>query len=709
MVTAGYPGREPTQGTDMRSSRTPGVSLHRRILLLFLISIALPGLYLSYVGVRSSVQEQELQRGLLIQNVEKALAFEIDRIEARLEESEQQTAGTVFFALDRLSSARSDTADAPPHWVERIFVFDERLNLCNPRPFASEAPAGQEPAIREPLLQRKLQSAELLERRGDVVGAISTYQQLLAGTHSLRGTVTLNTYLARSAIAIGDQLAARRSYDAIIAADSTFRITQPIPYAAFAWLEVIDSHAKDGDGKMAVRRSLQFYRCLLNFYYHLSAEQFEYFSHRVHSSLISLAGRSIGDAETTSMLDSLEERERSLRTMLDRAEAIASWLHSQQRTLPVVPGPKPVSHQRIQMGEQSFPISLTMIEKPTGRHYWVALVIRPEEVRREFILPGLQSSDLASGFDLTLREQSSGSASGTELVRSRMHGMAEVYPSMEIAVFPKQTSTTHIFGVHMSFLSVGLGLLVVGIVLLGILLIYRDIRREAELSRMKSEFISNVSHELKTPISAIRMLADNLRESRVPQETRKQEYYQLIAREGARLSHLIDNILDFSRVEGKRKVFQFEKRDVTTIAVETVRQFTSLMDEHSQDIDFGSDEGLPEIMVDPDAVALALFNLLDNAVKYSEQGSVIGVRVRRHEGDLCIEVADHGVGIPIPDREKIFQKFYRVQRPDGKRVPGSGIGLTLVREVAEAHHGRVEVQSATGVGSTFRILLPIGG
>jgi signal transduction histidine kinase len=290
-----------------------------------------------------------------------------------------------------------------------------------------------------------------------------------------------------------------------------------------------------------------------------------------------------------------------------------------------------------------------------------------------------------------------------------MHKTLPLFPSTLVSVSAGQASTVEFLGVRTSFLSTAFGLLLVGVVIFGIFILYHDIRREEELSRMKSEFISNVSHELKTPIAAIRMLSDNLRQSRVDEETRKMEYYQLISKESARLSHLIDNILDFSRVEGKRKRFQLERHDVSTIVTETVHQFTSLMEEQSHTIETSFGETIPEVLVDSDGLALALFNLLDNAAKYSPKESQIDVRVYKNGGSVCIEVSDRGVGIPKEDREKIFEKFYRVERHDTRRIPGSGIGLTLVREVAEAHKGRVELRSEQGAGSTFTIMLPTGG
>jgi signal transduction histidine kinase len=691
------------------SNRLPSVSFHRRILLVFLISIALPGLYLSYVGLRSIVQEQELQRGLLVQNVERALEFEIDKIEQHFETTEESIAGKIVVSGVSPSPVLPGTASALQPWIEQAVVFDSHLNLRSPLPFSAEQPARRRPAIQEPALRDKIESAERLEVQGNRSAALSAYQQLLAEAHSLRSQIVLNTYVARCATAIGSRETARRAYEAIIESDSTFLIAQPIPYAAFAWLELIDELVKQGKLNDALQKSVLFHQLLLNKYYRLSLEQYDYFSHKLSSLRNTFGGARSPDANAWATWHALDEQEQSLFSALRQAERIGSWLQNQRRVLSIEHYASTISHHSLSVGERSVPLSLIRIDNPAGPRRWVVLVLRPKETQRRFLLSELQSWNLSDDFNITIRPDSFRSALATELASSAMRKTAPLFPSAVVAVSPGQTSSVTILGLRPPVLSVAFGVLVVGMVLLGILILYRDIRREEELSSMKSEFISNVSHELKTPIAAIRMLADNLRQSRVSDEPRKMEYYQLISKESARLSHLIDNILDFSRVEGKRKTFQLEKHDVSTIVTETVRQFKSLMDEQSHRIEMTLEGSLPEVMADSDALALALFNLLDNAAKYSEKESQIDVRVNRDGGFLCIEVTDHGVGIPKSDREKIFEKFYRVQGADGKKIPGSGIGLTLVREVAEAHHGRVELQSEQGVGSTFRIKLPIGG
>jgi signal transduction histidine kinase len=691
------------------SLRKPFVSVHRRILLVFLISIALPGAYLGYLGLRSILQEQELQQGLLVQNVGRALQFEIDRIEQRLEESEEKIARdlVVSTALHKPSGGIIGTTQ--PAWIERALIFDSRLSLRRPLPFSTESPPTNKAATEEPSLQNKIESATRLEIQGNQAAALAAYRLLLPEAQSLRSKVVLNTYIARSAAATGNHDVGRRAYEAIVRADSTFLVSHPIPYAAFAWLEIADNLLKQGNVSKALEESLQFYQRLLDFYYRFSSEQYSYLSHRLHAQVDTCAKALNANNGIRATMRRLEEEERLLTTTLSQAEAIGAWLHAQRRVLSAQDYVGTVSHHSLPIGDRSLSLSLILVDKPSGPRDWAVLVLRPEEVQREFILPALQSGDLADGFNISIRPDSSLGASPAQLASSPMHKTAPLLPAAVVSVSGRRTSAIRVFGVQISLLSLGFGIFVVGIVLLGIFIIYRDIRREEELSKMKSDFISNVSHELKTPIAAIRMLADNLRQSRVEEEPRKMEYYQLISKESARLSHLIDNILDFSRVEGQRKRFQFEPCDVSAVVNETVRQFRSLMDDQSQKIETTHHENLPEVIADPDAIALALFNLLDNAAKYSAKGSRIDVGVSSDGGFVCIDVSDHGVGIPREEQAKIFEKFYRVQRTDGRKIPGSGIGLTLVREIAEAHKGQVELVSEPGAGSTFRIKLPIGG
>jgi signal transduction histidine kinase len=249
------------------------------------------------------------------------------------------------------------------------------------------------------------------------------------------------------------------------------------------------------------------------------------------------------------------------------------------------------------------------------------------------------------------------------------------------------------------------GLLLV-VIVVGLVATYRMVRREAETARLKAEFVANVSHDLKTPLSLVRVFAETLEMGRVTDEATRQEYYRVISHESERLSRLIENVLDFSRIEGGRRTYDLVPVSVEPLVRDTVESFAYVLGQQGFKVDVSVQPDLPDVPMDVDAVTQALANLIDNAIKYSEKRRVLTVDASLRDGGVALTVEDEGIGIPFEEQPRIFDKFYRVGRSETQGRRGSGVGLALVRHVAEAHGGRVSVDSRPGKGSRFTLWLP---
>jgi two-component system, OmpR family, phosphate regulon sensor histidine kinase PhoR len=258
----------------------------------------------------------------------------------------------------------------------------------------------------------------------------------------------------------------------------------------------------------------------------------------------------------------------------------------------------------------------------------------------------------------------------------------------------------------MDFVLIGAALIVI---LSGLAILALGIRRERRMNELKSDFISNVSHELKTPLSIISMFGELLALGRVKSPQQGTEYAEIIWRESVRLARLIDNVLDFAKIERGVDVYEFTEGDVGEVVERALELSQHRLAKAEMTIETDLDHDLPRVKLDPNAFTLAVLNLVDNAIKYAGEGKKIAVSLH-HEGDrVALRVRDWGPGIEPDEHARIFERFYRARAVRLKPIRGSGIGLALVEHIAIAHGGGVTVESTPGQGATFTIWLPARG
>ncbi len=251
-----------------------------------------------------------------------------------------------------------------------------------------------------------------------------------------------------------------------------------------------------------------------------------------------------------------------------------------------------------------------------------------------------------------------------------------------------------------------IGLLTI-VLILGVWIVYRNIKKEVEIAQIKSDFVSNVSHELRTPLSLISMFSETLEMDRIKTEEKKKEYYSIISQEANRLGKIVNSILNFSKMEAGKRQYNFVESYLNDVAENVYRSYKFHLEQKGFTFNIIKDETIPIIKIDEEAVSEAIVNLVDNAVKYSDKEKTITIRTGMENNYAFVEVEDKGIGIPEKDQKKVFEKFFRVSAGNVHNVKGSGLGLSIVKYIVDAHKGKIELFSEVNKGSKFRLLFPL--
>jgi signal transduction histidine kinase len=251
----------------------------------------------------------------------------------------------------------------------------------------------------------------------------------------------------------------------------------------------------------------------------------------------------------------------------------------------------------------------------------------------------------------------------------------------------------------------GIGLfLFLGTMVLGLYLLIQDVNREKRINKLRADFVSNVTHELKTPLTSIHMFAEALHMEKNKLDARQKKYTHIIVKESEKLKRTINNILEFSKKENNKLTFKLEKLNLTNIVNETLKEMDYFLEINKMDVHLNIEKNL-YANVYAEGIKQALSNLISNAIKYSSSNKKLNIHLYKTVSEIFIEVEDFGIGIPKDKLEHIFEKFYRINSNKNETASGTGLGLTVTKDIIEEQHGKLLVESTWGKGSKFTIIL----
>jgi signal transduction histidine kinase len=665
---------------------------HRRVVSLYLLAIVGPTLALLFLGLQSVRRQRQAVNSLTASN----LRLSGERLAAELERRVNQLAETCLRDNEILRIHGSAEAPIASEEQRRLRLLLEGIEkrhpiadqlfviradaLRYPIPRAPEArPLEEDLALERSVSGRRFETLfaeaerlEILERR--LREALVSYRNCSELPVADRLKAVAVARVARCARKLGDRPAAEAAYGRLVERYGDLSDGFHRPYALVAGLELYD--LKTGRGEDDRDRLAALQAGLGEGRWELSADQADYFLAQLRERAPQLPepDRQKGYLRRLELARALQERFRADPSLRD------GEIHSLAFTYKA--RPHQVYYSRVA------PEGLVGLDVDLA---WVETRVLPQ---------ASADAGLRGGHIVRVAQRGSG---GTGVLHAGIP-FQTLFPFWELSLAAAPARPAGSSPGRDVVIFAGSTVLVLSVLALGVLLLLRDVSRETHLNRLRSDFVSGVSHELKTPLTLIRLYTETLLDEEQFRPEERKGFYQIILRESERLTHLIERALDFGRVERREKQYQLEKGDLAPFIVQTVQVYGEYLKRRGFTVETSLAASLPTVAFDPDAVAQAVVNLLDNAAKYSGESKFVGVRLLAEDSAAVFEVEDRGIGIPADEREKIFQQFYRSGARSGKG--GYGLGLFLVKHIMDAHGGRVEVQSEVGRGSRFRLVFP---
>lgn len=701
------------------SNMETSILRRRKILLHFFLGIGLPSLllgYLAFRGIQNDIALLEKERlnehNKIAQQIAESINAKISAVEgafldsiANLETPQWDSA--VLRSLEQLKGEHL--------LVEEIFLFEnaERIQL----PLAKLlflAGGSTESLPAQPLPSALLDGQQYEFQQKHYQEALSSYQQVFAQvSNDLVKTEALHA-IARVQKKSNLFPDAIKSYKAIAQDYGDIRLGNGMPSGLVAQLELGDLFRAIDDTGSAVETFIRLYRELIHGRWTLEKSQYEFFTQQIEESVDEIFSQDEAMLSHRSLFKTLKSEQERQKGITERL------LTFQENAAPNLLARVPrkmentgnvLRRYTLDIGGHTYLVSILGEREGNGKQVagmW-GLLLNSEQLKTHLLQPVIRQQASPENIGWIIRDRD-----GVEILKSDISAPAPMttrtnfignFPPWSLEFYQQnpplfETLLTSRRGIYLYMF-----ILLAGILIFGLTLTIRIVSHEIELGKMKSDFVSTVSHEFKSPLTSIRQLSEMLQTGRVPSEERRQRYYDVLLEQSERLSLLIDNILDFAKMEEGKKEFEFRTVEMGPLLEELVSTIQQQVRHEGFTVEAKFDNSLPSIQADRTAIIQAITNLIDNGIKYSAGAKKVCVRGFTENQYLIIAVQDFGVGIKPEEIDKVFERFYRGGDELTRTVKGSGLGLTLVKQIVQAHHGTVHVESEPGRGSTFSIRL----
>lgn len=697
------------------------VKQKKKLLVVFFITIFLPSVSLSIFGIKA-LRNEKFRLEKQIENEQLQIVKSIKgKIETKLTDIGEQ--------LKNMASYPSFRQKDYPVIKELLKGLLEKDSLAgivfllyrNAEPLFPLFQSGFEENVgisvvaNDNSLQKQIKDAEDAEYiRNDYSGAVSIYNDAFLKSNNRSAKARLLNSVARNLMKSSKFSEAGDVFTSIINDYSGERTESGLPLELHAKLQKTECYSKLGDKSSSISNDLNVFEDLLTDRWILNENQFKTYASIVSERLTGLLSDNTGKStENKSKFELYKERYQYKtelwQTINNIKSNIVPELSNYLQTNPFTSSPFKLSKR---IGNEDYLISAVIIP---GQNQQDKAGILAAKLNNRYLQNNILDNSIKE-----VQPPENTSLFITSLSGDSIRGFKNNTPDAITTTIlfddnfpPWRLEVTYVGRKGLGEISIFSNfyfwtiITLIIILVFGTALIVRIVAREMEILKIKSDFVSSVSHEFKTPLTSMKALTERLEKGKVTQPAKMKQYISIISHDIDRLIRLVGNILNFANIEEGKKVYKKEETDIAIWLKEVINNYKKESIESGVSISAEIEDDLPVLFIDKDAMTQAIFNLLDNAVKFSLGEKMVRVTVEKNENLIIIKVKDKGIGIENDEKDKIFEKFYRGNSAVKYYIKGTGLGLSLVKYTVEAHNGHIVIESEPGWSTVFTITLPI--